>query len=453
VTVASVTVVTMSLPSIYESSATLMIKFGREYVYLPEVGNNYGPENFFNRDTIINAEIEILTNKDLLKKLVQMIGVKNLYPELMLDLSHSAVPLQLAVEKFSKNLYVNGKSNLINVAYQNSNPDIAAKAVNILLELFQEKHSMAFSDPKTSTFFEEKVKDYQNRLAFSQKKLEDYKRDNSAYSVNLQQELLLRQKSNLEELSETAHREIEALKTRLFFLKKQMRNISERAPLYSETDRYDIIDSTKKELLTLQLKEQDFLGKYNKNSSQLINVRRSIKLVEEFLKEQEEKMTAKITIGKNSIYEEIERDIIQTEAELNSHKAKAEIIKNQLEDLDKYLQNLIVTERELRDISREVNSNELTYQTYRKKLEESHIIDEMNNRKINNIRVVQPPSITAIPVKPNKFLNILIGITLGLFAGLCIAVLTEHFNQTLNSKESIEKYVNLPVLTTIGLKN
>jgi hypothetical protein len=61
-------------------------------------------------------------------------------------------PLQAAVLAFGKNLTVEGvgKSNVIEVAFRHKDPRVAARAVNLLVDDYKEKHLQLASDPKSS---------------------------------------------------------------------------------------------------------------------------------------------------------------------------------------------------------------------------------------------------------------------------------------------------------------
>ncbi len=64
--------------------------------------------------------------------------------------------------------------------------------------------------------------------------------------------------------------------------------------------------------------------------------------------------------------------------------------------------------KELKDLNREVSTNEMNYKTYQEKKEEARISDEMNRQKLANISVIQAAVVPSRPVKPKKALNILL---------------------------------------------
>src|SRR5215470_2571060 len=81
--VVPVTVTTFLLPPVYEATSSFLIKFGREYLYRPEVseGKAMLQANYsLMQEALINSELEILTSRDLKEKIIASFGVDNLFP-------------------------------------------------------------------------------------------------------------------------------------------------------------------------------------------------------------------------------------------------------------------------------------------------------------------------------------------------------------------------------------
>lgn len=65
------------------------------------------------------------------------------------------------------------------------------------------------------------------------------------------------------------------------------------------------------------------------------------------------------------------------------------------------------------------------------------------------IKVVESPELPEEPISPNKPKNIAISFFVGLLIGCSIALLKEYMNDTLKSKDEIEKLLELPVIGMI----
>jgi uncharacterized protein involved in exopolysaccharide biosynthesis len=423
------------LPPTYEAKSSLLVKFGREYIYHPEVGDTKPTISFqsFNQEEAISSEIQILTSKDLMEKVINTLGVDKIYPDMARTPPKKMTPLEAAILKFEKKVSVKNirKSNVIEVSFQHKNPKILAQAVNQLVEFYKEKHLQVLSNPKSS-FLEKQLTTYRQTLKESENNLEAFKQKYKVFSLVEQRSLLLKQRVDLDTSLKTAQNRIQEIKQVLSSPGSPTLMPSKNAPFYAEIKRYEIIDNAKAKLLSLQLREQELLGKYTESSRMIANIRKEINLVKEFLKEQEKDLA---------------------EAELGSMESQGATIKQQLNRLDKEIRTLDLRGKELKNLKREVATNEKNYKTYLNKSEEARISDDMDRRKMANIAVIQKAIVPAKPIKPRKGLNIALGIILGAMSGLGLAFFSEHISEGLSTPESAERRLDLPVLTTISNKN
>ncbi|MEI9476849.1 MAG: GNVR domain-containing protein, partial [Deltaproteobacteria bacterium] len=309
-------------------------------------------------------------------------------------------------------------------------------------------HLQVYSDPKSS-FLEQQLLTYEQSLIKSQNQLKDFKQKYRVFSLEEQRTLLLKQRTDMDSTLKTAQNQVKELQNRLSTLKNQIRTVSKDVPLYSETERYKIIDDAKTQLLTLQLREQQLLQKYNENTPLVVNVRKEITIVQDFIKKQEEDLKGKVRTGQNIVYQDLEREMIKTQAELSSQEARRAALQGQIAQLDIEIPNLDLRENELENLKRDVSSNERNYKTYLEKVEEARISDDLNRQKMANISVIQTASVPPKPIKPKKALNIVLGIILGAVSGLGLAFFSEYTNQGLSTPESAERHLGLPVLATI----
>jgi uncharacterized protein involved in exopolysaccharide biosynthesis len=428
----TVTAATLLQPPVYEAKSSVLVKFGREHIYQPEVGDTKQTISYqsFNQEEAISSEIQILTSKDLIEKVINTVGVENLYPRIVKNPPGKMKPLEAAMLRFEKKLSVQviKKSNVIEISFQHKDPEIAARAVNQLVEYFKEKHLQVLSNPQ-SFVLEKQLTTYQRKLEKSENKLEAFKQKYNIFSLDEQKSLLLNQRVGLDTSLKSIQSRTQELEQMLSSPGNEIPMVFKNAPFYTETERYRVIDNAKANLLTLQLREQELLGKFRNDSRTVANLRKEIHLVKEFIKEQEKKLV---------------------EAELGSLEANAATIKQQLKQLDQELRALDLAERNLQILKRELATNENNYETYLGKFEQARISEELDRQKIANIGVIQEAFIPSKPIRPRKALNIVLGFILGALSGLGFAFFSEYLSYGLSTPASAESRLGLPVLTTFS---
>src|SRR5512139_1198050 len=98
--VAIVTALTFLLPPSYEAKSSLLVRFGREYVYRPEIGATSEISMLQNQEELVNSEVQILNNREMIEKVIETLGLKTLYPGLSTDVPPDPVSLEKAIRKF-----------------------------------------------------------------------------------------------------------------------------------------------------------------------------------------------------------------------------------------------------------------------------------------------------------------------------------------------------------------
>ena len=97
-------------------------------------------------------------------------------------------------------------------------------------------------------------------------------------------------------------------------------------------------------------------------------------------------------------------------------------------------------------LKREVDTNRQLYDSLLQRYKEIGVAGGVG---INNITVVNKAKVPKLPFKPNLMRNLMIAIFLGLAAGIALAFLLEHLDDTIKAPEDMEKLLGLPVLGVI----
>ena len=97
-------------------------------------------------------------------------------------------------------------------------------------------------------------------------------------------------------------------------------------------------------------------------------------------------------------------------------------------------------------LKREVDTNRQLYDSLLQRYKEIGVAGGVG---INNITVVNKAKVPKFPFKPNLMRNLMIAIFLGLAAGIALAFLLEHLDDTIKAPEDMEKLLGLPVLGVI----
>ena len=415
----------MAPPKLFVARAVLMVKFGREFTSVSEVGQD---RQSISQGAIITTEMQILTSADIAGKVVEAMGPYTLYPDLAKSQASGKALLDLAVMQFRQNVFVKDVkgSNLIEVYFRHENPVIAAKAANLVTEVFQEKHLQVFSDKK-SPFLDEQQQAYQEKLKESEDRLSGFRQKYQVYSLDQQKSLLIAQRSSVDTQIKTEESRIKELQERYAFWKNNDNMVSG-----SNTDEL------RSQLNALQRKEQQLLEKYNESSRTVQEARREIELTREQLRKQEAEVR-KVNLA-------------NIESELKPLEVKVASLKRQLAEVDAQIRSIDYREQEFGDLKRQVAANESNYQVYVKKSEEARISEDLDRRKMTNVSVIEKASVPILPMQTNKQKILGVGLFLSVAFSLGLAFISEMLPQGLTIPHYAEKKLRLPLLAAVSQK-
>lgn len=441
--------VTFISTPVYSSTASLLVKAGREYRAKPDAGG--GPDQMVvDRQEIINSEIEIISNKELIGNVIRSLGLDYLYPGWSEKAAPGRAVPSAAILKFMKALQVQGvpKSNIISLRFENTNPVIAARALTVLIEKFREKHLEVYSDP-VSPVLKKQLADYAVRLKASEDALEAFRQQNRIYTIADQRNLLLGQQVGLDTSVKQLMAERESLAQKVTFARGQLKEIAKNASRYTQTEREKIVVDAQTRLLGLRLKEQELSSRdYRNDSVALGSIRKEIELVETFLANQELDIARK-TRTANPVYQQVETEMLKAESDLASKDKGLAALRRSLEDVAGNIQKLDEGSNRLHSLERDVEINEKNYRSYLEKYEDARISADLNQQKIANISVVQSPDVSDKPVRPRKALNLVVGTLMAAVTALFVALIAEYFSQTFSRPDQMARKLDLPVLATL----
>ncbi len=444
-----------SKETLYEARATIILKFGREHIFRPEIGD-VNQIVRFNESAAVESELKILQSKDLARRAIKAIGVQNIYPELMGEADEvQEWQIEVASSKFLGGLKpesTGGGTNVVEIGFSHKNPQVAAMGLNALIEVLKEKHLQVFSDPK-SAFLVQRLEEYREDLEDAEKKLHDFKQRNDLSSpLEDQQRRLLDQRAHMDTNNKTNNNKLQGLVGKVASLKHQMKSIPQQIPL-STTEQGGTIDKAKSDLFSLERELHGLRAKYTLNSAPVQNIQNEIELVKEFIRTESNRGGDKsITSGKNPVFQELEVTHLTTLSELETLQASNEVIVGQIQALDLKIQRLDTLKEELMGLNRIRATAEENFNLYVKKVEEAKVSEEMDQMKMSNIKVIQPAEIPQMAAGRPKNTKMLMGALFGVFMSVGLGFVIEYFQGGYTRPDQAAEDLGLPVLASFSQK-
>jgi uncharacterized protein involved in exopolysaccharide biosynthesis len=454
----------MATPT-YEATVQLLVKVGRENIYVPTLPASGTPNPIIsgNREEQLNSEIEILKSRSLAESVVDALGPTVVYEDLggtgqaLLSGFFKAItvrqpPGRQAALRLQKALGVKRVrgSDVIEVSFRHKDPSMAATVANALVELYFDRHLAIHTNPQAYDFFREQAQTLKDKLRQAEENMETFKKQQAVTSLTEERTLLLAKAADLRAaLNETLGQEAETDK-RISKLRQQLATTTKTIPLDEEiSEDPGTLGSLQVKLVELQLKEHELRSKYTDHSRFVQSVKEEIEMVRKKLVEQEGRRYRSRRAGVNTVYQALEQELLRNESNLKALAAKKESQNARLEDYRNRLDDLNGIEKEFNRLQQEVEVDRQNYRLYLSKFEESRISNAMDMEKISNVSLIDPARPPDKPISPKIFLNMVLGIILGGSGAFGLALISEYLNDTFEREEDVESHLRLPVLASI----
>ncbi len=443
-----------SKESLYDAHATIILKFGREHIFRPEIGDTDQIVRY-NEIAAVRSEQKILESRDLVRRAIEVIGVQNIYPDLMGPTNVvQEWQIETATSRFLGNLtstVVEG-TNVIEIEFLHRDPKVAAMALNALIDMLKEKHLQVFSDPKAS-FLLQRFQQYKKDLERSESHLHAFKQEHDLASpLEDQQRRLLDQRSQLDTNHKSINNQLQGLQGKIISLETQMKTLPEQIPL-STTEAGGMMSKAKDDLFELNRRKQALLSKYTESSLPVKNIQKEIELVEDYINAQKNAERDKsVTSGKNPVFQNLEIARLAALSELKTLQASNDVIINQIADLDQKILKLDELREKLVGLERTRNTAEENYKIYVKKVEEAKVSEEMDQLKMSNVSVIQAAEIPRKLAGRPKHITLLLGAIVSAIMSIGLGFVFEYLHGGYTRPDQAAEDLGLPVLAAFGQK-
>ncbi len=318
-------------------------------------------------------------------------------------------------------------SRLVKIHVDNSNADLAAKMANTWADGYIKSNLERRLDASSyaKTFLEQQLALIKEKLETSERQLNEYTRQKQIVNVDEKTNL------NAQNLTEFSNAVAKA---------EQERIRTEAA--YDETRRNldtakEILDSKSVSLFRenkakLEAEYQDQLKIYKPGFPKMQQMQAQIEEIDRRIK-------AETEVIKSSLEGSARGAFLSAKAQETQLRARADAAKRNVLDIqDQGIRYNI--------LKREVDTNRELYGGLLQRFKEVGIAGGVGT---NNISVADKADVPLFPFKPDLFRNALIGLVLGLMAGIALAFVVEYMDDSIKFPDEVQRFTGMALLGAI----
>ena len=421
-------------PPTYESSTKVRLVRGREVSQADTTVTRGAP----NVNTVtmgiedINSEIELIRSHDLLRNVVtaKSLHENKAFPygssnaqkpfyyvrqtfDNVLELLRLRVqpePIERAMAQLEDSVTAESirDSWILQVSCRLGDALLAQEVLSAILEEHKRLHVEVFRNRDTEGFFTIQKDRIRSALDVAQEELHTFRKNNNISLLSSEKQLLLDQEADarkiLIQLSQTESA-----------LAVSDSDASLIASLSSETESTVVRE--------MQLRLYELLLEQARVVQSLGPKHPTVQSLQEQIRNAQERVAEAIATTKRI-------------SEMN------------LENIQARLVQLYPLETALNNFEQEVNRLSTDFEYYSQKLEESIVADKMAEYQVSNVKSVSKPTLPREPIRPNKILNLILGLVGGLITALALAFFFDYLDHGLKTPEDIEHYLEIPTLAS-----
>jgi uncharacterized protein involved in exopolysaccharide biosynthesis len=338
----------------------------------------------------------LLTSKDLLTQIVKESGLADQkrgwfsrapQPE--------TVRVENAVNQLAKDLVVTParKANIISVTYASNSPELSAKVLKRLGDLYLEKHLKLHHPEGATDFFQNKAGEYETQLKETENRFTQFQQSNNLVVLAQQKELTLQKtaeaKASLmasEAAVNEATQRIKRVEQQLTSLPTRVVTQSKSLPNQFSAERLNTM------MVELQTRRTQLLTKFRPDDRLVQEVDEQIRITREALDKAEHKTAVEEATDLNPLRQTLEAELARARLDQSAAIARRATLTGQLQQYQAALDQLEANTTKHDDLQRELKEAEDNYQLYAKKREESQIADELDRQKITNVSIAETPA-------------------------------------------------------------
>jgi succinoglycan biosynthesis transport protein ExoP len=332
------------------------------------------------------------------------------------------------IDSFLKHLTVSPirNSRLVDLTFESADGQLSARVANSLAIAYLEQNLQFKLDSSqfAANWLEQRMKEQRTEVEQSEKKLQEYKKNNDALALEEKQNIVVQ---TLAELNAAVTRaRTERLQKEALY--NQIQSIqSDRAALdtFPAILSNSFIQQLKGQLADLQRQQASLGERYGEKHPEMIKVKSAI-----------EQTDAKLQ-------GEIGKVVASIRNEYLAARAQEQRLVEALEKQKAEAMALSSMGIEYGVLSRDANINRQMFDNLMQRQKETGVSAKLET---NNVRVVDKAEVPRKPIRPNKMLNLLLAVFGGGLFSIGLAFFFEYIDNRIKSPDEIKRVLGLPFL-------
>lgn len=314
-------------------------------------------------------------------------------------------------------------SRLIKLHVDNTDPELAARIANTTAQAYiqmgLERKMEASSYAKT--YLEDQIRQIKAKLEDSERRMNRYAQDKQIITIDDKTNVV--GQTYMDYAAALSRAEQDRIKAEALYT--EIKAKPETAPAVMDNKT---IATYKEQKAKLEIEYQQSLRIYKADFPKMQQIRAQVLEIESQIKSE----VGAITDGLRSQYEAAQR-----------HEG---LLRDKLGQTKRQVQTTQDSSIDMNLLRREVDTNRQLYDGLLQRLKQ---VGVSGGAVTNNVSVVDAAEPALFPYKPNLSRNVMIGLAMGMFLGVCLVLLLEYLDDSIKLPDEVERLLGVPLMGII----
>jgi capsular exopolysaccharide synthesis family protein len=340
------------------------------------------------------------------------------------SLANQTRPPELAAFLGSLNVRRVPNSRLLDVSFESTDPQLAARIVNAHIATYVEQNfrSKYESTTHASDWLADQLNDFKIKVQRSEDARIAYERQNQIWTLDDKQNMTTQRLADINRQFTDA--QSERMKKESLYEFAKAGDLDAVPQVQSNAALTDLL----KKQRDSSAEYTDAVAQYGPNFPKVQRLKTELKDIEDSIEKEKRKVL--------EVLESDYREARQRETLLSQALDQAKVEANQMSE------KLV----EYNILKREAEANKALYEGLMTKMKETAISAGLRS---SNIRIVDPAMVPTSPARPAKAKNITLAFLIGLIGGIGLALMREYLDNTVKTPDDIESLTRLPSLAVV----
>jgi capsular exopolysaccharide synthesis family protein len=315
-------------------------------------------------------------------------------------------------------------SRLLDVSFESTNPQLAARIVNAHISSYIEQNirSKYEATTRASTWLTDQLTELKIRVQKAEDARIAYERQNQIWTLDDKQNITSQRLGDInKQLTEA---QSERMKKESLYEFAKSGNLDAVPQVQSNAALGDLM----KKRTEASSQYTESLSQYGPNFPKVLRLQAQLKELDQAIEKEKKNI---LDVLESNYREARQRETLLTQA-LDQQKAESNQMAGKLVEYN--------------ILKREAEANKTLYEGLMTKLKETAISQGLRS---SNIRVVDPAMIPSTPARPAKTRNIALAFLIGLVGGIGLALMRQYLDNTVKTPDDIETLTRLPSLAVV----